>query len=976
MFKQIKLPKLIILLSLLVFTGLLQTGTITIPNKVLAMLLTLIFLFALPGFLILELFFESVQFSGVEKLCLSFLLGIMLLLAPATLLLVWHFSLQALNLISFTLTLILACSYGIFCIKIGDPPQPLLSTNPKKNSFIFHDSKNEVFLLYLGLGLFIASMIYLFITMPIIETWGDSWTYLAYINKYLTGPFNSVDTFHPAVDARVARNGWLVVLALMSKVANVHPLELFSIYLPPILAILSILSFYTLAKALFHNRTVALFSTLIHLVYLASTMTPNLGGLRPGTGLATFLRISEDKFFAIFVLLPVALALMLRYFESGQFRYLILFVLSTIALSVTHPISYALLGLAFGAFVIVQALTSVDSLVDSCRPLPHLTTVIRRSWQFIRCHQTILIRAVILAIALIIVAFIPLEARLVLHQSGNTAFEPEAKDYFDFELFKYRHLILFESGQYMANLNLLARPMIVLALGLTPLLLIGIRHKLAAQFLLSNMLIPLAIIYNPWTAPILGSLITPWLIWRVGFMLPISLTIGYVLYQFIEWLRGQLIQKFRVAPKSFLLTALPLFILLILLISVFPQIIRGFHYRQKQHNLYTLSPEKQDMLEHIGPLIKPDSVILADVTTNQYLPTFVTGARTLTFRDWELDDQVADDIARFYRARSINEFAVALLNQYNVRYIILENRLPLTTQLSLLPSMFAERYQDDIYTVFEVSPHLRSNALTAANTHLDQGHWAGAINRYEQILTVDAHNLPARFGLARAYQGQKAVDQAIAQYKQIIKLRPDLVWPYLYLAESYMLKGELTHRVEVYQKSADIYHQIFEREPMNRLVQDALLDGYLILGEQYFQRAFSTKLVKAYQASIQTEPYNLELYQDLARFHLIRGHPDEAIKVYHHALTTWPAWAEAYIQLGQAYETQGDDQAAQEAYQTALDLEPTFPSAYLRLGNLYQKESDDVQKISLYKSAVRQNPTLAWPYLNLGRAHLVQAIKD
>ena len=84
-------------------------------------------------------------------------------------------------------------------------------------------------------------------------------------------------------------------------------------------------------------------------------------------------------------------------------------------------------------------------------------------------------------------------------------------------------------GLYIASPELLANPLVILAIALTPLLIAYVRTRFSAQFLLSNMLGVLLLCYTPLLASVVGKLVTPWLLWRVLWLLPVSLVIGFFL---------------------------------------------------------------------------------------------------------------------------------------------------------------------------------------------------------------------------------------------------------------------------------------------------------------------------------------------------------------------------------------------------------------------------------------------------------------
>jgi len=256
--------------------------------------------------------------------------------------------------------------------------------------------------------------------------------------------------------------------------------DVYSFYLPPLLLVVSLLAFYSLAKELFQSRNAALLSTLIQILFCLSSIDS-----RDWIGRGFFGRLIEDKFLIWLIILPVAVVFMLKYLSSGKRRHLLTLWLGMAALALTHPIGLVQGGISFASFALVHC--------------------------FFNLKRDKIIRVIAVFACLLFFLLIPLAQRQMMATQGTTgpAFDYASGSEVQFRLNRTR-LWIFSAveNEYMAHPHLIAHPLTFLAILLTPLLLQHLRRSVAAQFLFSNMAVPLLILYNPVTVPLLGSVIT------------------------------------------------------------------------------------------------------------------------------------------------------------------------------------------------------------------------------------------------------------------------------------------------------------------------------------------------------------------------------------------------------------------------------------------------------------------------------------
>ncbi len=436
------------LLLTLAFSILLNTGAIAIANPVLATVTSFVTVFVLPGFLLSGLAFGRGEMSWPERLPVSFVLGMGTLSLPAVLLLIVHSSVDLLNWISVAINVVVG---GLYILRWQKDAGDLTSARSAS------DDRLNPFLLAASL-LSIAVVVYVFLsTASPWSSFGDTWSCLFCTRHHLDLPhlaaIASPLSGTGSVSARAAFNGWWVLQAFMDRVAGVEPVDVYSFYLPPLLLVVSLLAFYSLARELFKNRNVALLATLIQVLYCVSSV-----GAHNWIGQGFFDRILEDKFLIWLLILPVAILFMLKYLSSGKGKHLLPLALSAAVLGLTHPMGLVQCGISFVSFALVHLLSNPKR--DS------------------------IIRVIAIFILLLFFLLVPLTQR---QMRDSARFDYTSGQETQFILSRTR-LWIFSAleNQYMAHPHLVAHPLTVLAILLTPLLIQYTRKSVAAQFLFSN----------------------------------------------------------------------------------------------------------------------------------------------------------------------------------------------------------------------------------------------------------------------------------------------------------------------------------------------------------------------------------------------------------------------------------------------------------------------------------------------------------
>jgi hypothetical protein len=267
-------------------------------------------------------------------------------------------------------------------------------------------------------------------------------------------------------------------------------------YLPPLFVALSMLAHFALFEEVLGRTSAALAALMLHVVYCLSTVSrPDLPGY------ILWERIAEDKIVAAFVLLPVALTFTLRHLR-GDRRAWRLLLPSVLSLAITHLVVAVLYVLLVGTLLLLR--------------LPAI----------FRDRRDLRPALALLGIALL--ALVPALVQRVATPGGDLkiSFDVAATMPRYFTLWRSRHVLLLGGSWFVVSPAFILQPLMLAALAATLLLVRRVKTDLSAQYLVAGMLL-VACLYFPPAALVLGRLMTPWQLWLITWLAPVSCSIVY-----------------------------------------------------------------------------------------------------------------------------------------------------------------------------------------------------------------------------------------------------------------------------------------------------------------------------------------------------------------------------------------------------------------------------------------------------------------
>ncbi|HBY98632.1 MAG TPA: hypothetical protein DEP84_32585, partial [Chloroflexi bacterium] len=881
--------------------------------------LTFAALFIAPGYFLGEIIVWRLDLDEFERLALAFPLGVVVMGVPGMVALLRHLTIQQLivNWGLMTLLIVLAwLLHGLWVRqRLPGPAEPW--------------SPGEIVMVLLLAAAFVAIVPTL--SLPKID--GDAYAVGSFVADALAGrPLNLTEPLFgtdlgPGV--RMVFNQSLPMTYLWSSLAAIDAISLTATASRSMIALWAILATYTLGKAAgAGSRRFGLFTAAIQLlIYLAA---PFLRG--DNVSLFFFERVNADKFMVPVTMLPVIFGLTIRYMREGRRDLWIAAAVATFAVSVIHPLVAAMLALALAAFGGVHLLLqprnrpaqtralAMAGLVAIVMVVPFIQLIMARDEAPLAPSYPSSLEGWPLGEKL--VPALPFVWVRTLDASGplpdlahltasqaNTSTNPFLIWRFAVNMTR-RRLILFDLNHYISDPSLILEPPYLLALLLLPALLWRLRSNVAAQFAVGTTLAVLLIMFSPIATPLIGSLVMPWILWRLVWVLPYALIIALVADRFLRLGARALAHRPRFASaEERVHTGALVGVTILAGLLLRPGIVTNLQNLQDRAAFPSFFPTPERMLAHLNAVTAHTGpvTVLADQALSVTIPAYVANANVVAHRAPTISevfpaDQQDQALQRlidqdaFFRARSLTVDSVAILRRYDVRFVIALNGSDLDTQLRLAPQWFRWLMDDQAYSLYELSEMPTLSASIQGNTAMAQKQWKTAERFYQTALQEQPGDLLALLGLADAAHVQGQFDAALDALQEAAS-RIELPVLHYRLGQFYAERGRTERSIAEFDRAQ-------KGAPM-------VARFHLALGDACFSAGQESCAAEQYEAAVTAEalPDEAARLAALADLWRQRDQTARALPLYEQAVALRPDEYNQFLLVSVYRDTEQFDRA-------------------------------------------------------------------
>jgi Family of unknown function (DUF6077) len=633
-------------------------------------------LFTVPGLLLSHWLLRD-DMSGVALVPVGFAIstGIFGLLGVPALIL--HLSTENYLLAAGTL---LAAFLAVAAWRTVRPKERTVESSPERNA----PYGSPAGWLWVPFGMLCGVLAFVGIRR-VPSSYDDIWVYLSWVKAFADSErLALVDPYFGEKISEFSRakvNGWLLEQASFSRVSGLDTIELVLRYLTPTLVVVALLMVYALSLVISKSERAAVLIASIYALFHIVFIQPSVHNV--GVELAA--RISEDKYAARFLILPVTLLFALLFVERRRWRHLGLFTFFCWAAVAVHPSVLPAIGLCMLGFGLAHVAVNLR---------------LRPAWTGMVALALGMWSVVLGPVVLLLFANSSPEA--VLFSADINATPPKVLEYTVFITASWRHIYELGDGYYIMHPWLLLNPVIfgTYVFGV-PFLLWRVRTSVAAQLLLGGLAVVTVAVYIPPVATFIGEhLIVPGLLWRLAWPIPLLALIstGWMIWEALGYAEARL-RSLGIGRS--VTRALPLALVALLTAAAAPPSVeKAVGLYRKFDVARTTNYDPDPIYPWIRDNMKDPGVLLARDSANNIVPAYTTSLNVVSqrgegmIRDREELEKLAGshinipqrylDVHSFFFGPTLNREAYDILRRYHADYLMVYAGSPLDERLKTL----------------------------------------------------------------------------------------------------------------------------------------------------------------------------------------------------------------------------------------------------------------------------------------------------
>lgn len=222
----------------------------------------------------------------------------------------------------------------------------------------------------------------------------------------------------------------------------------------------------------------------------------------------------------------------------------------------------------------------------------------------------------------------------------------------------------------------------------------------------------------------------------------------------------------------------------------------------------------------------------------------------------------------------------------------------------------------------------------------------------EELVKFHSSSPEAHYWLAVVLSGEEEFEEAIAEFKQAIELKPNYELAYVDLGQIYKKQNLIDQEIELYKQA------LKNKENSIQLLR--LLASLLSTKNRYEEASEVVKRI------IEINPDDYDAYTRLGFYQMRLQRHEASLEASLKALEIKPDYYTPYANLGLAYTTLNRLNDAEQIYLKALEVNPKQESPYLGLSSIYYMTNRNEEIVRISKQGLELVPNSQKLWYNLG----------
>lgn len=691
------IEKIEIILILLMVSIVIVNFANIIPSNILPIssFFIFFFIFILPGYLIFSLIDDEKDI--IRRMAISFSLSLGVLAVPGFL-----FYLLRLNVKDFFI-FVLLLNILLLIIFLRRRKSRFETISLKS---LFDDKVRLLF--WLVLIFLIFKLVSLKLSYPYSGT--DNWFYISCIRENMNASYLS--PYEPFFGTNYrpinwSCSSWFLLGAVTALISRTDLINLMILYLPAFLIVICIFSFYTLSREIFNDRNMALFATILQVFYFLVFRTREI-----------WVRIAEPKFMLFYIVTPIVLTFAIRYICHKRLIDGVIIACILLAMANINVVNFVI------AFISIVSLYGINIIFNFAK------------FNVKKLILNLLFILLIIAPFTIVqnislfkykdinkLIYQPYREGTLPYSSNRIFFtrtlkvsewkDTKLKRILEKKFSDYFILNPFFLYDYPHTTQTPFRLLKVTVLFLGVLLLLKMRRKVGYQLIIANTFVPVILLFNPFSATLIGKIFPPSLFYRVLWLIPETLILAAVSFEFVTLIKNRwpkMVINVNINKKyyGFIIGAVIFSLIYSCTMHYHKDAVRKFRFKKTR---FYINKKQKSLYDYINDNIDSSAVVLVDnklvYTFPLYLNHNIVAALkkniTIAFSKNPKEGLARwDNVNYFYSSERFDNKARDILRKYKVGYVVTHIKQPIGQDLRQRKEEFELVYHNKKYGLFKV----------------------------------------------------------------------------------------------------------------------------------------------------------------------------------------------------------------------------------------------------------------------------------